>query len=244
MTDIVQLAAEVRERAGKGGARQSRRLGRVPAVIYGDKKTPLMVSLEKFAFTKILNKPGFFTHLFDVEVAGTKHRVLPRDVQFDPVSDQPLHVDFLRVSAKTKIRVDVPVVFSGQDKSPGLKRGGVLNVVHHTLELLCLADKIPEKIEVSLEGFEIGDALHLTAIKLPAGVECASHEKDFTVATVAAPSTSRADDAAAAATAAAATTAAPAAAGAKAAAPAAGAKAAAPAAKAAAPAAKAPAKKG
>ena len=156
MTETHTLTAEPRLRAGKGTARQTRRAGRIPAVIYGNKETPLMISLDLNEFGKILKKPGFFTHLFDVTVAGAVHRVLPRDVQFHPVSDLPEHVDFLRVSAETKITVHVPVRFVGQDKSPGLKRGGTLNVVLHEIELSCDAANIPEHIDISLEGLDLG----------------------------------------------------------------------------------------
>jgi large subunit ribosomal protein L25 len=237
MTQVVTLAAEMRDGGGKGNARAVRRLNKVPAVIYGNKLPPLTVSLEVNQLVRHVHKSGFFTHLFDLEINGKKHRVLPRDAQFDPVSDQPLHVDFLRVSSTTKVRVHVPVVFKDSEKSPGIKRGGTLNVVHHEIEVLCSPDKIPEAFEVSLDGLQIGDAVHLSSIKLPEGAKLTTHEKDFTIASIAVPSAIRseaADAAAAAATAtatpdAAAAAAAPAA-GAKAAAPAAGAKAAAPAA--------------
>jgi large subunit ribosomal protein L25 len=243
MTQVTTLAAE--DRANKGTARAIRREGKVPAVIYGDKQSPVMIALDGNLLDRQLERPGFFTHLFDLEISGKKHRVLPRDVQTDPVSDKPLHVDFLRVSASTKVRVGVPVVFIHSEKSPGIKRGGTLNVVHHEIEVMCAPDKIPEKFEVSLEGLEINDAVHLSAVKLPEGVKFTTHEKDFTIATVAVPSAIRAEAEEAAAKAAAAVAAAaapaegeaaaapgaegaaaPAAAGAKGAAPAAGAPAA------------------
>uniref|UniRef100_UPI003D747CD6 50S ribosomal protein L25/general stress protein Ctc n=1 Tax=Azospirillum sp. TaxID=34012 RepID=UPI003D747CD6 len=140
MTQVIALAAEARERAGKGTARQTRRDGRIPAVIYGNKQAPLTISLDLRGFTRILHQPGFFTHLFDVTVDGATHRVLPRDVQFHPVSDVPLHVDFLRVSGDTRITVMVPVEFANQDKSAGLKKGGVLNIVRHEIEVTAVAD--------------------------------------------------------------------------------------------------------
>lgn len=188
MTKIIPLGAEGRERAGKGTARQTRRDGRIPAVIYGGKQAPVTISLEKFEFTRVLHQPGFFTHLYDVTVDGVAHRVLPRDVQFHPVTDFPLHVDFLRVTSDTRIVVHVPVEFVNQEKSPGLKRGAVLNVVHHSLDLECPADNIPEHITVSCEGFDVGASIHISAITLPEGIVSVSHEQDLTIATIIAPS--------------------------------------------------------
>jgi large subunit ribosomal protein L25 len=143
------------------------------------------------------------TRLFDLEIDGKKHRVLPRDVQYDPISDRPLHVDFLRVSANTRVRVAVPVAFLNADKSPGIKRGGTLNVVHHEIEVICAPDKIPARFEVSLEGLQINDAVHLSALTLPKDVKLTTHEKDFTIATIAVPSAIRSENEAAAAAAAA-----------------------------------------
>ncbi|RJF82149.1 50S ribosomal protein L25/general stress protein Ctc [Azospirillum cavernae] len=193
MTKIIPLGAEGRERAGKGTARQTRRDGRIPAVIYGGKQAPVTISLEKFEFTRVLHQPGFFTHLFDVTVDGVAHRVLPRDVQFHPVTDFPLHVDFLRVTSDTRIVVHVPVEFVNQDKSPGLKRGAVLNVVHHSLDLECPADNIPEHITVSCEGFDVGASIHISSITLPEGIVSVSHEQDLTIATIIAPSGLKSD---------------------------------------------------
>ncbi|HEY0833070.1 MAG TPA: 50S ribosomal protein L25/general stress protein Ctc [Azospirillum sp.] len=187
MTQVIALAAEARGRAGKGTARQTRRDGRIPAVIYGGKQTPIMISLEKRAFDRILHQPGFFTHLFDVTVDGATHRVLPRDVQFHPVTDNALHIDFLRVSGDTRITVEIPVEFVNQEKSPGLKKGGVLNIVRHEIEVTCAADNIPEHITVSTEGFDVGDSIHVSSVTLPEGVK-PTIDRDFTIATIAAPS--------------------------------------------------------
>lgn len=254
MAQVTTLAAT--ERATKGTARQIRRQGQTPGVIYGDKQPPVMIAIESNLLARYVDNPGFFTHLFDVEINGKKHRVLPRDAQFNPVSDRAEHVDFLRVSPKTRVRVHVPVAFIHADKSPGIKRGGTLNIVHHEIEVTCSPEAIPEKFEVSLEGLNINDAVHLSKLKLPEGVKLTTHEKDYTIATVAVPSAirSEAKEAAEKAAAAAAAAAAPAegaaapadgaAPAAGAAAPAAGAKgAAAPAAGAAAPAAAKDAKK-
>ncbi len=191
MTQVTTLAAE--GRANKGTARAIRRSGQVPAVIYGDKQPPITISLDRNILARQLERPGFFIRLLDLEMDGKKHRVLPRDVQYDPVSDRPLHIDFLRVSSSTKVRVGVPVVFLDADKSPGLKRGGTLNIVHHEIEIMCAPDKIPERFEVSLEGLQINDAVHLSKVKLPADIKLTTHEKDFTIATIAVPSAIRAE---------------------------------------------------
>ncbi len=223
---VTTLAAELREGKGKGPSHAIRRQNRVPAVVYGDKKPPMMISMELNLLTRYVHSAGFFTHLFDLEVGGKKHRVLPRDAQFDPVSDKPIHVDFLRVSSSTMVRVEVPVAFLNADKAPGIKRGGTLNIVRHEIEVQCSPDHIPEKFEVSLEGLEIGDAVHMSVIKFPKGVKPTSTEKDFTIASIAVPSAIRAEAEEAAAAAAAAAAAPAVAAAEGAAAPAAGAAAA------------------
>jgi large subunit ribosomal protein L25 len=207
MTETTTLAAERRDRAGKGAARATRRAGRVPAVIYGDGKEPLLITLEPRSFSKVLHREGFLARLLDITVDGETHRTLPRDVQLHPVTDQPLHVDFMRVSGSTKIRVAVPVHFVNQEKAPGLKRGGILNVVRHEIDLVVAADSIPEYITVDLEGFDIGDSIHINQVKLPEGTRSAITGRDFTIASIAAPSAVRdeAKEAAAAAAAAAAT---------------------------------------
>lgn len=246
MAETATISAELRDNAGKGAARAVRRSDRVPAVIYGDKQPPVLISLEGKVALREVNRRGFFTHLYDIDVKGKKHRVLARDVQFDPVTDRPLHIDFLRVAAHTRIRVAVPLAFINQDKSPGLKRGGMLNIVAHELELLVSPDAIPERIEVDVTGQEMNSSIHLGAITLPKGAKTVIADNETTVATIVPPAAAKSEETAAAPAAAAAAAAAPAAAG-KAAAPAAaaGKAAAAPAAagKAAAPAAKAPAKK-
>lgn len=193
MTDVVVLAANPRESVGKGTAREVRRNNQIPAVIYGDKKAPVAISLDANTMARYVNKPSFFTHMFDIELDGKKHRVLPRDVQFDPVTDRALHIDFLRVSTSTKVRLHVPVLFADQDKCPGIKRGGTLNIVHHELEVLCVPGKIPTAFTVSLEGYGIGEAIHLSAVKLPEGVTLTTHEKDFTIASIAVPSAIRSE---------------------------------------------------
>ena len=197
MADVVSLAAEVRSRAGKGGAREQRRAGQIPAVIYGEKQDPLMIALDGAEMLKQLRRPGFMTHVFEIDLKGRKERVLPREVQHDPVSGKPLHIDFMRFSASTKINVDVEVRFENEDRSPGLKRGGVLNIVRHTIELICKPDAIPEYVRVDLTGLEMGDVLHLDALTLPPGVEIGEDDPKATIASVAAPSTGEAAEPAA-----------------------------------------------
>ncbi|MDJ0934508.1 MAG: 50S ribosomal protein L25/general stress protein Ctc [Kiloniellales bacterium] len=193
MSDTIALPAEPRERVGKGAARAVRRAGRVPAVIYGDRKDPLTISLDPRDVDRELHRPGFFATLFDVEVGGKKHRVLPRDVQLDPVSDRTVHVDFLRVAQDTEVTVNVPVNFTNDEESPGLKRGGVLNIVRHEIEFSCRADAIPQQIEIDLTGLDIGDSVHISMIQLPDGVIPTITDRDFTIATVAAPSAVKAE---------------------------------------------------
>lgn len=187
MNDISNIPAAARERAGKGPARAARRAGQVPAVIYGAKKDPAMINLEERRIVKELHSPGFFARLFDLEVGGKKDRVLARDVQFDPVSDRPIHIDFLRVSAATNVTVSVPVNFLNEEDCPGLTGGGVLNVVRYEIEVNCRADAMPQQIDVDLTGIEVGDGVHISMVTLPDGVEPTITDRDFTIATIAAP---------------------------------------------------------
>ncbi len=187
MAEVITITAAPRAHAGKGAARATRRQGLVPAQIYGNELAPIMISVEQRHLEHELDQPGFFIRLLDIEVDGQTHRVLPREVQYHPVSDRPLHVDFLRFSATRKLTVAVPVRFVDEDLSPGLKRGGVLNIVRHNVEVLCTADQIPTTFEISLEGFDIGGSAHASMITLPEGVGFTITDRDFTIATVAAP---------------------------------------------------------
>jgi large subunit ribosomal protein L25 len=239
MSAVISISAQPRERAGKGAARSTRRSGRVPAVIYGEKQEPTLISVAPKELERLVHKKAFFATLLDVELSGTKHRVLPRDVQFNPVTDVIEHLDFQRIGKDTKIHVNVPVVVKNELAAPGLKRGGVLNLVRHEIPFTCSPENIPQQIIVDLTGLDIGDSIHISAIELPKGATPNLRERDFTVVTIGAPSGLKAEAETAAAPAAAA--AAPAAgAAAKTAAPAAKTAAAG---KTAAPAAKAPAKK-
>jgi large subunit ribosomal protein L25 len=182
------LVAKARSGVGKGAARALRREGWIPAVIYGDKKDPLPISISYNEAMKSIYAGGFLSHVINVDVDGTKHSVIPRDYQLDVVKDKALHVDFLRVGPNTKLHVEVAVHFVNPDASPGNKKGGVLNVGRHELELVCVSDKIPDQITIDLTGLEIGDAVHISHVTLPAGSESAITDRDFTIATVVAPS--------------------------------------------------------
>jgi large subunit ribosomal protein L25 len=194
MSDTLILPAETRERAGKGASRALRREGRVPAVIYGGKEEPLTVHIEEKELVRQLGTGFFFNSVVDIEVGGKKMRTLPKDVAFHPVSDRPLHADFLRVAKNAKVQVNVPVVFANEADAPGIKRGGVLNVVRHELELICEADKIPDQIEIDLTGLEVGDAIHISRVNLPAGAVPTITDRDFTIATVVAPSALKSEE--------------------------------------------------
>ena len=187
MAEVETIPASPREAAGKGSARQARRDGQVPAVIYGNNEEPITLTMERRLLVRELSNPQFFIQLIDVEIDGTKHRVLPRDVQFHPVSDAPMHVDFLRFDPKRKIAANVPVLFEGENDSPGLKQGGVLNVVRYEVEVLSTADNIPPSLVLQLEGLEVGDSVHASSVSLPEGVKFAISDRDFTIATIAAP---------------------------------------------------------
>jgi large subunit ribosomal protein L25 len=191
MADAITIAAEMRERAGKGAARAARRAGRIPAVVYGGKQPPLSITVDELEFNRLWRDASFYTHLYSVEADGKSHKVLARDVQLDPVMDWPIHVDFLRVSDRTTISVAVPVHFVNEEECPGLKEGGVLNIVRHEVEVTCRAASIPDAIEIDLTGWNIGDSIHISAVKLPDGVEPTVTDRDFTVATIAAPTVVR-----------------------------------------------------
>ncbi len=187
MAQAHPLNAELRERAGKGAARAVRREGRVPGVIYGNKQEPVLISLDPVDLMKEYQNAGFFSHVYEIAVGGEKYKVLARDMQTHPINDLPIHVDFMRFSAKTRLAVNVNVEFVNEEQSPGLKEGGVLNVVRHEVELRCSPESIPESLIADLSGLDIGDSLHISAISLPEGVELTITDRDFTIATIAAP---------------------------------------------------------
>jgi large subunit ribosomal protein L25 len=201
MPEITTLSAEPRERAGKGPTRAARRMGRVPGIIYGDNKEPVLISLEPRELSRALAKRGFFATLVDITVEGVLHRTLPRDVQRHPATDAPLHLDFMRVGSNTRVTVNVPVVFTNPEMSPGLRRGGILNIVRHGIELICPVDSIPDQLTVELNGLDIGDSIHISRVTIPEGCRPTITDRDFTIASIAASSAVR-EEAAAAATAA------------------------------------------
>ena len=184
MATMVELKASNREGTGKAANRAIRKDGRVPGVIYGDKQEPQNVSLEYREIFKQVQTGHFLSTVYMLDLDGRKVRVIPKDVQLHPVRDFPMHVDFLRISKSSRVEVEVTVNFINEAASPGLKRGGVLNIVRHEVELSCPADSIPESIEVDLTGLEIGDSVHISAVKLPANVTPTIADRDFTIATI------------------------------------------------------------
>jgi len=190
-TDVFHC--DVRERAGTGGARATRREGWVPGVLYGGGESPVAIKLKFIEVSKAYKAGRMKAHLANIDVVGEDglQPVIAREVQTDPVKDFPTHVDLLRVDTKTRINVEIPVHFLNEEESPGLKRGGVLNIVRHTIEVIAPATAIPEFFDIDVTGLDIGDAIHVSAITLPGGVTLTVTDRDFTVATIAAPSAVR-----------------------------------------------------
>ena len=188
MSDQMTLAAETRDRGGKGASRDLRRNGRVPAVIYGNKQDPVSIHVEEKELVRQLMTGHFMNSVVMIDVDGKPTRTLPKDVAFDVVTDRPIHVDFLRIGAHTTVHVNVPVVFTDEEESKGIKIGGVLNVVRHELELVVDSADIPAEIQISLAGLDVGDSIHISNVKLPKGSKSAIDDRDFTIATLIAPS--------------------------------------------------------
>lgn len=188
MADVTAFQGEVREHLGRGSSRALRRAGRVPAIIYGDNNENISVSVEIRALQRDLQRGGFTNRLCEIAIGDDSVRVLPREIQVDPVSDIPIHVDFMRLSPRARVRLNIPVVFVDDEESPGIKRGGILNVVRHDIEFYCRADAIPENIVISLDGLEIGDGVHISDVILPEGAVPTITDRDFTIATIASPS--------------------------------------------------------
>ena len=187
MSENTLISADLRNRVGKGSARAARRAGKIPAVIYGDKKQPISIEIEARMMRKIIHEPGIFSRLLDINVDNGKHTVLMRDIHFHPVSDDPMHFDFLRVSQSSTVSVSVGVEFINEAICPALKIGGVLNIVRYEVELNCLPTSIPEKITVDLSEAKIGDSIHISAVELPEGVTPTITDRDFTIATLQSP---------------------------------------------------------
>jgi len=188
MSEQLTLSAEARDRAGKGASRHLRREGRVPAVIYGANEEPTSIHIEEKGLVKILRTGHFMNSTVIIDVGGTTTLTLPKDVQFHPVTDRPLHVDFLRIGEHSQVHVNVPVRFVNEEQSPGIKRGGVLNIVRHELELVVDAAEIPDDVVIDLSGVDIGESIHISAVTLPQGAASAITDRDFTIATLVAPS--------------------------------------------------------
>jgi large subunit ribosomal protein L25 len=200
MPEIITLSAELRASAGKGAARATRRAGRVPGIVYGGDREPMPISLEPRELSRALARRGFFATLVDLTVDGAVQRALPREVQYHPATDKPLHVDFMRVATTARVTVTVPVVFVDHEQSIGLRRGGILNIVRHGIELNCPVDGIPDHLTVSLSGLDIGDSVHISAVALPESCRPTITGRDFTIASIAASSAVREEAATTAAT--------------------------------------------
>lgn len=196
MADTQVFYCEVRERTGTGGARESRREGWVPGILYGGDQEPVAIRLRKNELQKAFNTGNLMSQMVKIDVPGQKEQqqVLTRDIQLDPVKDFPVHIDMMRVSAKTRINVEVSVRFLNEEESPGLKKGGVLNVVRHTVEVNAPATSIPEALEFDIGNADIGDALKISDTQLPDGVRPVIADRDFTVATIASPSALRSSE--------------------------------------------------
>ena len=190
-----ELSASPREKTGKGGARQARRDGQVPGVVYGGDETPVAVNLNYRDVHLRILQGGFLTTVVTLDVGGKKIRTIPRDYQLDPVRDFPVHIDFLRLAEGQAIKVVVPVHVVGQEKCPGVKRGGTLQIVEHSVELMVPSDAIPDYVEASVEGLDIGSSVHLNDVKLPNGAKATSAE-NVTLVTVVAPSGMKEEEAA------------------------------------------------
>jgi large subunit ribosomal protein L25 len=189
MSNVSQITVAPRDRSGKGAARATRRQGLVPGVVYGDKQSPSLIALDPRLIHSEMRKKGFHTRIFEIAIEGlsTLERAIVRDVQFHPVTDAALHIDFQRVGKDSLIHVAVPVSFLNETASPGLKKGGVLNIVRHEVEIYCRPDAMPQSLDVDLTGREIGDSIHFSAITLPEGARPVIADRDFTIATIAPP---------------------------------------------------------
>jgi len=194
MSEAAELTASIREASGKGAARSIRREGKIPGIIYGGKEPPLPVTLPYKEVDLRIHRGGFLTTVINLDVDGKPMRVIPREYQLEPIKDMPLHVDFLRITADSVVTVEIPVHFINEEESPGLKRGGVLNIVRHAVEVHCPAEQIPDHFTADLTGLEINDAIHISAINLPDRVEPTITDRDFTVATIAAPAGMREEE--------------------------------------------------
>lgn len=195
MAEVTTIVAEARDRAGKGSARAARRDGRVPCVIYGGKQDPDMITIPQNELIRLINRGGFMSHQYKIDVAGKEQRVVPRDMQTHPVSDLPLHLDFLRITKDSVVTIEVPVHVIGQDDCPGLRQGGILTLVRDTVEVSAPASSIPEAIELDISGLEVGEQARISRASLPDGVKPTITDRDFVVANIQAPKGAKSDDA-------------------------------------------------
>lgn len=187
MADVQTLEVSPRDRAGKGSARAARRDGQIPAVVYGDKRDPAMITISRNKLVRVIARGGFLNTMFELELDGKTQSVLPRDLQLHPVTDEPMHVDFLRLGEGATVVIDIPVRFTDEEECPGLKQGGILNVVRHVIECRARADSLPEAIFVSLLETELHGSIHASSLDLPDGVELTVTDRDFTIATIVPP---------------------------------------------------------
>ena len=190
----INLEVVNREKIGKSNSKNLRNDGKVPAIIYGDKKESNCIFLECLDIMKEMSKTGFFSTVFNLNINKKKIKVLPREVQTDPLNNKPIHIDFLRVTPESKINISVPIIFINEDESPGLKSGGVLNTVRRDIDLICKIKNIPEKLEANLKDLEVGSVVHMSDIKLPEDVSSVIADRDFTIATIAAPTIMKVED--------------------------------------------------
>ena len=188
MAKAISIMAEPRDRVGKGASRQARREGQVPAVIYGDKKDPESIQIPLNEIVRLINRGGFLSQTYQIEVKGQKNHVVPRDLQVHPVSDIPMHIDFLRLAKGGTVVMEIPVHVVGEEDSAGLKRGGVINYTRHEIELEVPNDAIPEQIEINVSGLDIGEAIKISNVELPEGCKPTITDRDFTILAVVAPS--------------------------------------------------------
>lgn len=185
MNEAKELLAEIRK--DKINTKLLRDNGRVPAIVYGEKKEPLPISIDSKIIKKQIESSGFFSKQFILNINGEKHKVLPKDLQLHPVKETIVHLDFLRIGENTKVTVSVPVIFINENLCPGLKQGGVINIVRHEVEIRSPVDKIPKNLEINLDGIEIGDSIHISAVELNSEVKPVISDRDFTIATLAPP---------------------------------------------------------
>ena len=183
----VNLDIFSRDKTGKSNCKQLRNMGKIPAVIYGDKKEPIYITVDYLKIVKELSRTGFFSTVFTLKLDKKEIKVLPREIQTDPLNEKPIHIDFLRVNNESKINIAVPIIFINEEKSPGLKSGGVLNAVRREVDLICKIKNIPEKLEADLTNLEVGSVIHMSDIKLEEDVVPQISDRDFTIATIAAP---------------------------------------------------------